>query len=56
MPDDPAAPAALTIMEEILPIVTRARAAGWEINMAIEWRGGERFTVSGELKAPPADG
>lgn len=43
---------ALDIQERMLPIMEAARAQGWEINMAIEWREGERFTISGQL-APP---
>lgn len=55
MPDDaPPAPPALNIVEQMLPIVQAARAAGWVINIAIEWRSGECFSVSGHL--PPPDG
>lgn len=52
MADDRApAPPAMEIVERIMPILTHARRDGWDINFSIEWRDGERFTISGHLPA-----
>lgn len=47
-------PAALKILEDVLPVIQEARAMGWEINLAIEWCDGESFTISGRLPLKPS--